>query len=261
MGIDKGVGGELPPPPVPAKPPRKFADNDRSRRKKDINKHWIVQEAEQRRIDEQERGRDRLQQAYDPVESRVPQPLYANQPVEASNNYAQGSYNYADYVNVASAQRYATGHIHSSSVPAPSPGAIHTNTSEKALPDSVIKTITQRVHTKQASNAQPWSPVYENLPFGNGIASSAPPPMATGPPMLSVSGRKKCSSCGQELGRGAAMIIESLRLFYHLGCFRCCVCNQQLGNGTAGADVRVRNNRLHCHNCYSNDQGLKFSKV
>ena len=57
------------------------------------------------------------------------------------------------------------------------------------------------------------------------------------------------------LGRGAAMIIESLRLFYHIGCFRCCVCGIALGNGTAGTDVRVRNNHLHFHDCYSNDDG------
>eukprot|EP00096_Caligus_rogercresseyi_P009901 TRINITY_DN3466_c0_g3_i4.p1 TRINITY_DN3466_c0_g3~~TRINITY_DN3466_c0_g3_i4.p1 ORF type:complete len:772 (+),score=260.42 TRINITY_DN3466_c0_g3_i4:243-2558(+) len=79
--------------------------------------------------------------------------------------------------------------------------------------------------------------------------------------MLSVSGKKKCSHCREELGRGAAMIIESLRLYYHLRCFQCCVCQIQLGNGTAGTDVRVRNNKLHCQNCYSNDEGLKFSKV
>ena len=64
------------------------------------------------------------------------------------------------------------------------------------------------------------------------------------------------SSCS---GRGAAMIIESLRLFYHLRCFQCCVCHVQLGNGTAGTDVRVRNNKLHCQNCYSNDEGEKGS--
>ena len=51
------------------------------------------------------------------------------------------------------------------------------------------------------------------------------------------------------------MIIESLRLFYHLRCFQCCVCHVQLGNGKAGTDVRVRNNKLHCQNCYSNDEG------
>ncbi|RWS05774.1 LIM and calponiny domains-containing protein 1-like protein, partial [Dinothrombium tinctorium] len=73
--------------------------------------------------------------------------------------------------------------------------------------------------------------------------------------MLSVSGRKKCSSCGDELGRGcAAMVIESLSLYYHINCFRCSVCHIQLGNGTCGTDVRVRNNKLHCRNCYSNDE-------
>lgn len=80
--------------------------------------------------------------------------------------------------------------------------------------------------------------------------------------LLSVSGRKRCSHCGEELGRGAAMIIESLQLFYHIQCFCCCVCQAQLGNGSCGTDVRVRNNKLHCQHCYSNDEaGLKFSQV
>lgn len=47
---------------------------------------------------------------------------------------------------------------------------------------------------------------------------------------LSVSGKKKCSSCGDELGKGcAAMVVESLSLYYHINCFRCSVCNIQLG--------------------------------
>uniref|UniRef100_A0A0M3I599 LIM zinc-binding domain-containing protein n=1 Tax=Ascaris lumbricoides TaxID=6252 RepID=A0A0M3I599_ASCLU len=57
-------------------------------------------------------------------------------------------------------------------------------------------------------------------------------------PVVAVSGKHRCSHCQMELGRGAAMIIESLNLFYHLGCFRCYVCNRSLGNGTQGADVR-----------------------
>lgn len=58
------------------------------------------------------------------------------------------------------------------------------------------------------------------------------------------------------------MIIESLSLFYHLSCFRCYVCNIALGNGVQGADVRVRDAKLHCQSCYSNDEaGLKFSEV
>ena len=106
-------------------------------------------------------------------------------------------------------------------------------------------------------------------------------PGTSGERVLSVSGKKRCSHCKEELGRnlkknilrfgfsrfitifmhlsgrGAAMIIESLRLYYHLKCFQCCVCHIQLGNGSTGTDVRVRNNKLHCQNCYSNDEGKK----
>ena len=56
-------------------------------------------------------------------------------------------------------------------------------------------------------------------------------------------------------GKGAAMIIESLSLFYHLPCFKCYVCGVSLGSGAAGADVRVRAGKLHCSACYSNDEG------
>uniref|UniRef100_A0A0N5AIS1 LIM zinc-binding domain-containing protein n=1 Tax=Syphacia muris TaxID=451379 RepID=A0A0N5AIS1_9BILA len=81
-------------------------------------------------------------------------------------------------------------------------------------------------------------------------------------PILSISGKHRCSHCQMELGRGAAMIIESLNLFYHLGCFRCYVCNAALGNGAQGADVRVRDSKLHCQNCYHNEKdGLKYSQV
>uniref|UniRef100_A0A915PQL5 PDZ domain-containing protein n=1 Tax=Setaria digitata TaxID=48799 RepID=A0A915PQL5_9BILA len=85
---------------------------------------------------------------------------------------------------------------------------------------------------------------------------------ATDEPLLSVSGKHRCSHCAMELGRGAAMIIESLNLFYHLSCFRCYVCKMTLGNGSRGTDVRVRDSKLHCQSCYSNEEsGLKFSKV
>lgn len=79
---------------------------------------------------------------------------------------------------------------------------------------------------------------------------------------LSVSGRRPCSHCSQPLGHGAAMVIESLQLLYHLACFRCCVCQAALGNGLCGTDVRVRNTKLHCTDCYSNDEaGVKLSRV
>lgn len=55
-------------------------------------------------------------------------------------------------------------------------------------------------------------------------------------------------------GRGAAMIVESLNIFYHLSCFRCYVCSIALGNGTRGADVRVRGSKLHCQKCFSTEE-------
>lgn len=80
--------------------------------------------------------------------------------------------------------------------------------------------------------------------------------------MLSVSSKKLCSSCNIELGSGAAMIIENLALFYHIDCFKCTVCQTPIADGNIhGTDVRVRNNRLHCHNCFSNEDGIKFSCV
>ncbi|KAL1493264.1 hypothetical protein ABEB36_011349 [Hypothenemus hampei] len=152
---------------------------------------------------------------------------------------------------------------------------------EKPLPDSVIETITQRVQNRQSLNERnhqstlrneqhlnnDHSPIYVNHPQ---TINHAMPSVPFSPPaidnnfqdrMLSVSGKKKCSSCNNELGRGAAMIIESLCLFYHMECFKCCVCHIQLGDGRIGTDVRVRNQKLHCHNCYSSEDGIKFSCV
>ncbi|XP_038164012.1 LIM and calponin homology domains-containing protein 1-like isoform X5 [Cyprinodon tularosa] len=70
------------------------------------------------------------------------------------------------------------------------------------------------------------------------------------PPNRSVSGRKLCSSCGQPLGKGAAMIIETLSLYFHIHCFKCGVCKGQLGDTTTGTDVRIRNGLLNCNQCY-----------
>ncbi|XP_048388416.1 LIM domain only protein 7 isoform X4 [Stegostoma tigrinum] len=66
----------------------------------------------------------------------------------------------------------------------------------------------------------------------------------------SISGKKICSYCDSPLGRGAAMIIESLGLCYHLHCFKCISCGIDLGGTESGAEVRVRNNRLYCNACY-----------
>lgn len=97
--------------------------------------------------------------------------------------------------------------------------------------------------------------------------------------VLSVSGKLRCSRCNDELGKtfshcllfnsisirvlgqGSAMVIESLGLYYHIECFRCFVCNIPLSSSFEGTDVRVRSNRLHCQNCFSDENGKKVSNV
>ncbi|CAF1147905.1 unnamed protein product [Adineta steineri] len=79
--------------------------------------------------------------------------------------------------------------------------------------------------------------------------------------VLSVSGKLHCSRCNEELGHGSAMVIESLKLYYHIECFRCFVCNVPLTSSPEGIDVRIRNNRLHCQNCFSDENGVKLSAV
>ncbi|CAK6442805.1 unnamed protein product [Pipistrellus nathusii] len=76
---------------------------------------------------------------------------------------------------------------------------------------------------------------------------SAPPSQ---PRNRSVSGKRMCSYCNNILGKGAAMIIESLGLCYHLCCFKCVACECDLGGSSSGAEVRIRNNQLYCNNCY-----------
>ncbi|XP_064126093.1 LIM domain only protein 7 isoform X1 [Loxodonta africana] len=66
----------------------------------------------------------------------------------------------------------------------------------------------------------------------------------------SVSGKRVCSYCSNILGKGAAMIIESLGLCYHLHCFKCVACERDLGGSSSGAEVRIRNNQLYCNDCY-----------
>nr|KAF6368968.1 LIM domain 7 [Myotis myotis] len=66
----------------------------------------------------------------------------------------------------------------------------------------------------------------------------------------SVSGKRVCSYCNNILGKGAAMIIESLGLCYHLYCFKCVACECDLGGSSSGAEVRIRNSQLYCNNCY-----------
>ncbi|XP_072424114.1 LIM and calponin homology domains-containing protein 1-like isoform X3 [Chiloscyllium punctatum] len=94
-----------------------------------------------------------------------------------------------------------------------------------------------------------WSGSHENLQSGQ----SPPLPHSSlqlQAPSRSVSGKKLCSTCGLPLGKGAAMIIETLSLYFHIQCFTCGICKGQLGDATTGTDVRIRNGLLNCNDCY-----------
>ncbi|XP_027624373.1 LIM and calponin homology domains-containing protein 1 isoform X3 [Tupaia chinensis] len=88
----------------------------------------------------------------------------------------------------------------------------------------------------------------ENFWAGPSSPCSPTPPGQS--PSRSISGKKLCSSCGLPLGKGAAMIIETLNLYFHIQCFRCGICKGQLGDAVSGTDVRIRNGLLNCNDCY-----------
>ncbi|XP_047690411.1 LIM domain only protein 7 isoform X3 [Prionailurus viverrinus] len=105
----------------------------------------------------------------------------------------------------------------SSSVPPPSTGSVKTTTAPSPAPCS---------HSPSASQ------------LGSQLRNR------------SVSGKRMCSYCNNILGKGAAMIIESLGLCYHLHCFKCIACERDLGGSSSGAEVRIRNHQLYCNDCY-----------
>uniref|UniRef100_A0A493T1W9 LIM and calponin homology domains 1 n=1 Tax=Anas platyrhynchos platyrhynchos TaxID=8840 RepID=A0A493T1W9_ANAPP len=86
--------------------------------------------------------------------------------------------------------------------------------------------------------------------FRSGPLSPCSPAAPSQSPNRSVSGKKLCSTCGLPLGKGAAMIIETLGLYFHIQCFRCGICKGQLGDAASGTDVRIRNGLLNCNDCY-----------
>lgn len=244
---------------------------------KDYNKHWLIQEAEQRRIQEAEQRR--IQE----LEQRKIQESEQRRAQEAEQRRAQSQYqvknnqNYEKFENVNNNNVSAVDNELMGFGEKKSGPVITDNIYANVDPNSINLNKKQGTKSNWSTQSSQLSPSSQstqstqsnqsNPPIDQGLSGQIPGPQV--PPragegqdrVLSVSGKKKCSHCKDELGRGAAMIIESLRLFYHIACFQCCVCSVQLGNGSAGTDVRVRNNKLHCQNCYSNDEGLKFSKV
>ncbi|XP_031145207.1 LIM domain only protein 7 isoform X13 [Sander lucioperca] len=99
--------------------------------------------------------------------------------------------------------------------------------------------------SRQSLSPSPSSPSPTTSPEPTSSEAGAPEQRSR-----SVSGRKICTFCDTALGKGAAMIIESLGLCYHLGCFKCIDCKSDLGGSEAGAEVRIRNKQLYCNTCY-----------
>ncbi|XP_041662517.1 LIM domain only protein 7 isoform X3 [Cheilinus undulatus] len=102
--------------------------------------------------------------------------------------------------------------------------------------------------------SSPWSRQSPSHSLSSLSPTTSPEPTSeAGAPQQksrSVSGKKICTFCDTPLGKGAAMIIESLGLCYHLGCFKCIDCKSDLGGTEAGAEVRIRNKQLYCNSCY-----------
>uniref|UniRef100_A0A182N9Z3 LIM zinc-binding domain-containing protein n=1 Tax=Anopheles dirus TaxID=7168 RepID=A0A182N9Z3_9DIPT len=191
--------------------------------------HWLVQEAEQRRIEQHQKStadstkRPLPKFVIDAITQRV-QKLNAGSPENSDRSVLSED---SDLAMINSIKHH---HLHQSqSVP-----SHHHHHKQQ-----------QQHHHHQQPLPQPQQQKYSNA----------------NDKVLSVSGKKECSHCRIELGKGAAMAIESLGLFYHIECFKCCVCHVKLGDGTNGIDVRVRKYRLHCQNCFSSEDGVKFSCV
>ncbi|XP_073198283.1 LIM and calponin homology domains-containing protein 1 isoform X20 [Lepidochelys kempii] len=119
----------------------------------------------------------------------------------------------------------------------------------------ISEEVRQKTSLDQSTGQQANSPgerrrtgCHEN--FRPGLSSPCSPTPQSHSPNRSVSGKKLCSTCRLPLGKGAAMIIETLGLYFHINCFRCGICKGELGDAASGTDVRIRNGLLNCNDCY-----------
>ncbi|KAM8969143.1 LIM and calponin homology domains-containing protein 1 isoform 5-T5 [Sarcophilus harrisii] len=125
----------------------------------------------------------------------------------------------------------------------PAPSHALEDVKQKTLP--MDQTINHQLASP--SERRKTSP-HENFRVGQLSPCTPTPPGQS--PSRSISGKKLCSACGLPLGKGAAMIIETLSLYFHIQCFRCGICKGQLGDSVSGTDVRIRNGLLNCNDCY-----------
>ncbi|XP_036055128.1 LIM domain only protein 7 isoform X4 [Onychomys torridus] len=126
-------------------------------------------------------------------------------------------------------------------------------------PPPQLLSTSNRAYMRNPSSAvlPPGGPVKAIIPGpappGSPTPRSHSPSMSQSSSQLrnrSVSGKRVCSYCNNILGKGAAMIIETLGLCYHLHCFKCVSCERDLGGSSSGAEVRIRNHQLYCNDCY-----------
>ncbi|XP_074155384.1 LIM domain only protein 7 isoform X7 [Sminthopsis crassicaudata] len=136
----------------------------------------------------------------------------------------------------------------------------HTSSSVQdfSRPPSQIVSTSNRAYMRNPSSSLVPSSV-GSIRTGSLSSAPSPAPRTQSPSTTqsgmqqrnrSVSGKRVCSYCNNILGKGAAMIIESLGLCYHLHCFKCVACECDLGGSSSGAEVRIRNNELYCNECY-----------
>ncbi|XP_023368941.1 LIM domain only protein 7 isoform X2 [Otolemur garnettii] len=144
----------------------------------------------------------------------------------------------------------------------------HTSSSMQdfSRPPPQLVSTSNRAYMRNPSSSVPPPSAGPMKTTATGAATTpSPTPQSHSPSMSqsgsqlrnrSVSGKRMCSYCNKILGKGAAMIIESLGLCYHLHCFKCVACQCDLGGSSAGAgsssgaEVRIRNHQLYCNDCY-----------
>uniref|UniRef100_A0A182SQ82 LIM zinc-binding domain-containing protein n=1 Tax=Anopheles maculatus TaxID=74869 RepID=A0A182SQ82_9DIPT len=160
--------------------------------------HWLVQEAEQRRIEQHQKSNSNNSNnnakrplpkfVIDAITQRV-QKLNAGSPENSDRS------NLSEDSDLAMINSMKHHHHHPSQSMVSPPSHHHLHHHQQPLPPPIPPQQQQQQQQK-----------YSN----------------TSDKVLSVSGKKECSHCRIELGKGAAMAIESLGLFYHIECFKCC---------------------------------------
>ncbi|XP_073899315.1 LIM domain only protein 7 isoform X9 [Castor canadensis] len=142
------------------------------------------------------------------------------------------------------------------------PAGVYTSSSVQdfSRPPPQLVSTSNRSYMRNPASSVPLPSAGPGKTSTTGTASSRSPTLHSHSPSTSqsgsqqrnrsVSGKRVCSYCNNILGKGAAMIIESLGLCYHLHCFKCVACGCDLGGSSSGAEVRIRNHQLYCNDCY-----------